>query len=187
MRLTTNRGYDFFACSSAMQKAIRRNDVKHAGYFGMELFKSGYQEYVWKRLFIISAEDIATPITHEIKSLYFGYQKMTEKKKTGKNGGFIGAIFAAKAIILLCQSLKSRDADHLLMLVWDKKISIEDAQVDFLISDHDQKTYVELPDYTYDVHTIVGRRKGKTKEQFFKEEHDALEPKQQGLFDDLIK
>lgn len=33
-----------------MQKAIRRADAAVAGYFALELWTSGYRDYVWKRL-----------------------------------------------------------------------------------------------------------------------------------------
>ena len=37
MQLRTARGYNFGEVSSAMQKAIRRADVKLAGYWALEL------------------------------------------------------------------------------------------------------------------------------------------------------
>ena len=37
----------------AMQKAIRRADAAVAGFFALELWTSGYRDYVWKRLFTI--------------------------------------------------------------------------------------------------------------------------------------
>ncbi len=53
MIIRTIQGYDFFEVSSAMQKAIWRADVKVAGFFALELWTSGYIDYVWKRLFTI--------------------------------------------------------------------------------------------------------------------------------------
>ena len=43
-----------------------------------------------------------------------------------------------------------------------------------------------IPDYAFDVHTAEGRRRGKTKADFFRDEHAALTPREAGLFDDLI-
>lgn len=48
--LNTIRGYSFPAVSSAMQKAIRRGDAKLAGYWALELWASGFGQYVWRRL-----------------------------------------------------------------------------------------------------------------------------------------
>ena len=50
MTIRTMHGYDFFEVSSAMQKAIRRADARVAGFFALELWHSGFRDYVWKRL-----------------------------------------------------------------------------------------------------------------------------------------
>jgi hypothetical protein len=44
----------------------------------------------------------------------------------------------------------------------------------------------EVPSYAYDCNTQKGRAKGKTKNQFFIEEFEALSPRELGLFDNLI-
>lgn len=44
----------------------------------------------------------------------------------------------------------------------------------------------QVPEYTFDVHTRKGRKMGRTKEQFFHEEHEALTPRVPGLFDNLV-
>ena len=77
----TLNGYDFFECSSAMQKAVRRGDAKTAGYFALELWHSGYRDYVWKRLFTISAEDCFGLITGEIESLWQGHELVNKTAK----------------------------------------------------------------------------------------------------------
>ena len=75
MIIRTVCGYDFFEVSSAMQKAIRRADTGVAGFFALELWASGYRDYVWKRLFTISAEDCYGIITKEIEALWQGYMR----------------------------------------------------------------------------------------------------------------
>ena len=45
---------------------------------------------------------------------------------------------------------------------------------------------MQIPDYAYDCHTSTGKKRGKTKADFFKAEQAALEPFQPGLFDHLI-
>lgn len=176
MVLRTINGYDFYECASALQKAIRRSDVKVAGYFALELWHSNYQNYVWKRLLTISAEDCYGLITHEIESLYNSHEIVNNKSKEPK-----GRIFVSKAVILLCDVRKNRDADHLQNLVYDKK----DVDVEKWIEDV-RKEPLRVPEYTYDVHTRKGKKMGKTKKQFFIEEFEALTPRQPGLFDDLI-
>ena len=103
--LRTQRGYDFYLVSSSLQKAIRRGDVRCAGYFALELFPK-YSEYCWKRLLTVSAEDCYGPITKEIMALYEGF-KIVNKGKRGDQLG--GRIFISKAVILLCTQPHSRD------------------------------------------------------------------------------
>ena len=114
MRFRTTRGYNFGEVSSAMQKAIRRGDAKHAGYWALELFASGYGNYVWKRLLTISAEDCWGILTQEVKALHDGYQHVNKGIPVRDHKG---RIFISKAVILLCLSKKSRDPDHLQNLV----------------------------------------------------------------------
>jgi hypothetical protein len=45
----------------------------------------------------------------------------------------------------------------------------------------------KISEYTYDIHTRVGKMRGKTKEDFLKEELRALKPREPGLFDNLIE
>ena len=48
-------GYSLLEVASALQKAIRRADARLAGYWAIELFESGYRDYLWRRLLTISA------------------------------------------------------------------------------------------------------------------------------------
>lgn len=174
--LTTKNGYSFFDCASAMQKGIRRCDVPVAGFFALELWESGFTDYVWKRLLTISAEDCYGIITGEIESLYRSHEFVRKGKKEPK-----GRIFVSKAVILLCYVRKNRDADHLQNFIYDQRLIdiakwLEDSQ----------KDPIPVPEYTFDVHTKKGRSMGKTKAEFFREEFEALNPREPGLFDQLI-
>ena len=175
--LRTVRGYDFYEVASALQKAIRRSDAKVAGYFALELWERGYVEYLWRRLFVISAEDCYGLITFEIESLFKSYCFINEKSKEPK-----GRVFISKAVILLCECKKSRDADHLSNLVYDRG----DCEVEKWF-DEVRKHPIQVPEYTYDVHTRKGKMRGKTKADFFREELEALKPREKGLFDDLVE
>lgn len=183
MRITTKRGYDFFEAASAMQKAIRRNDAKIAGFFALELFHSGYQYYVWRRLLVISAEDCyGIGITTEVFNLYRAYVLVHENKS---EDDMKGRVFLSKALLILCRTKKCRDADHLHNLMFDQGKGITDEEALAAIKiDHGE--IIDVPDYAHDVHTKRGRYLGKTKEDFFREEFIALEPREKGLFDGLI-
>lgn len=180
--IITKRGYKFSEVSSAMQKAIRRGDARLAGYWAIELYESGFSTYVWKRLYTISAEDCWGILTQEIQALHEGFGLVNEGKKEK------GRIFISKAVILLSLAKKSRDADHLTNLVYDKVVgSAEEFEADIVSARKDGPPYTPIPGYAYDVHTQTGRRRGKTKEDFFRDEHAALKPRQSGLFDGLAE
>ena len=176
MILRTKGGYDFFEVSSAMQKAIRRGDTRVAGFFALELWQSGYRDYVWKRLFTISAEDCFGIITREIESLWQGHELVNKKSLEPK-----GRIFVSKAVILLCECNKCRDADHLQNLIYDRK----DVDIEKWINDVRMHP-IDIPPYTYDVHTKKGKKMGRTKAEFFRDEFEALDPRVPGLFDNLV-
>jgi replication-associated recombination protein RarA len=180
MRIVTKRGYDFGEVSSAMQKAIRRGGTRLAGYWALELWHSGFGNYVWKRLLTVSAEDCWGLLTQEVKALHESYvlvnQGVPSKQPKGR-------IFISKAVILLCAAKKNRDADHLQNFVYDKMAGLDP---DKLAADLLAAGREKIPDYAFDCHTQKGRRMGKTKAEFFRDEQAALAPFQPGLFDDLI-
>lgn len=181
MELKTQRGYDFYEVASALQKSIRRGDVKLAGYMALELFPR-YAEYCWKRLLTISAEDCYGIITKEIKALYDSFHVIN----AGKKGEDLkGRVFISKAVILLCFAKHNRDADILSNYVYDKKYDVSDEEIERLFEEVRSED-MEVPEYVYDVHTKKGKMAGKTKAQFFRDEEEALSNKQLSLFPDVF-
>ena len=179
MELRTQRGYDFYEVASALQKSIRRGDVRLAGYMALELFPR-YSEYCWKRLLTISAEDCYGVITKEIMALYEAFHVINKGKKGEE---LKGRIFISKAVILLCQTKHNRDSDILSNYVYDKKYDLTDEQIEQLFEEVREEGMVDIPEYVYDVHTRKGKKMGKTKSQFFKEEDESLAYKQMSIFD----
>ena len=176
MLIRTVRGYDFFEVSSAMQKALRRADEAGAGYIALELWTSGYRDYVWKRLFTISAEDCYGVITKEIEALWQGHELVNKGSKEPK-----GRIFVSKAVILLCECRKCRDADHLQNFIYDKLLIDADEWLEDV-----RQNPIPIPSYTFDVHTRRGKKMGRTKDEFFRDEYESLNPREKGLFDGLM-
>jgi replication-associated recombination protein RarA len=178
----TKRKYNLFEVASCLQKAIRRGNTSLAGYMAIEMFESNYALYCWKRLLTISAEDVAGIVTQEIKALYDSWLVLTDSGKKQKS-----RIFISKAVIVLCQARKCRDADVLTNYVYDRQM-VDARELEKAIEEaRENPENIELPDYTFDCHTARGKRQGKTKEQFFLEEHRALQPREQGTFDALIE
>jgi len=185
MQLMTARGYHLSEVASALQKAIRRNDARTAGYFAIELMESGYAPYAWRRLLTVSAEDCAGTVTAGIEALHDSCLVIKASSPSRKPGPARGRIFLAKAVVLLCQARKSRDADHLTNLVYDPK-AVDEAVLTAALEEA-RASRLDIPDYAYDCHTKVGKRRGKTKEDFLLAEHDALSPREPGLFDEDLE
>lgn len=181
--MMTKRGYVFGEVSSTMQKAIRRGDCKLAGYMAIELAMSNYGAYVWRRLLTVSAEDVAGIITREIKALFDSWTLIRSSTQKFKLDPKTGRIFISKAVILLSQAYKSRDADHLTNLVYDQCKGITPEEIEKAFED----TRQDIPEYALDCHTRRGRMMGATSKTFMKDEYVALSPKIQGEFDDLLK
>lgn len=180
-RLTV-RGYPMMDVVSAMQKAIRRGDAKLAAFWACELYESGMEKYCWRRLYIISAEDCWGAITNEIEALHHGWELVQANPARGHKNG---RVFVVKAALLLAMARKCRDADHASNLLYDRKLGITD---DELLADLEdaQRNPPAIPDYAFDVHTQSGRARGKTRDNFFRDEFEALRPRQPGLFDHLV-
>jgi hypothetical protein len=149
-----------------------------------ELFPK-YTNYVWNRLLTVSAEDCASLVTTEIVALYDGWEKIN----IGKPGKDKGRVFLAKAIVILAKCKHARDADELNLLLSDRYP--EDIFAAEVISEVEDLIGVDgedfqIPAYVYDVHTRRGKRMGKTKPQFMREESEGLTNKAT-VFDNLDK
>jgi len=145
MQILTRKDYDFYECSSAFQKSIRRGNEKEALFFGHELYASGYSKYCWKRILIITSEDIglANPdLPNQIMSLYNMWTIIAESNLEEGTMPFI------QAILTLCRSEKNRIID-------EYKI--------YLLKTGDN---IEIPDYALDVHTRRGKIMGRMHKYF---------------------
>jgi len=181
--MKTTNGYDLYEVASALQKSIRRGDIKIASFFALELFASGFDNYCWKRLLTVSAEDVEEFVTREIVSLHYAYELINKNRKAGDKKG---RIFITKAVFVLCKSLKSRETDHYQNLVYDKRIGISRVEIKNAIEEA-SKVSQDIPEYAYDIHTLKGKRRGKTKKDFFLEEQDCLVPMGKDEFIHILK
>ena len=151
-QILTRKNYDFFECSSAFQKSVRRGVEQDAIFFGTELAGSGYANYLWKRMLIISSEDIglANPdIVLQLQALYQNWQIIAAKNHEE------AIIPITHAILLLARSPKSRLVDNAKMFA--------------LKSDYKP----DIPDYALDTHTRRGKKMGRSL-QFFLDEGSKL-------------
>lgn len=175
--MRTKNGYSLYTIASALQKAIRRGETELAVFAGLELLHSNYYNYVWKRLLTVSAEDCYGIITKEVVALKYSFDFVNEKNTKSVKG----RIFLTKAILLLCESIKSRDTDHLQNIMYDN-MKIDEERLLNLIAEAEAENQIEIPEYVYDIHTKEGRLNGKTKKDFLKDEQACLKPKQMTMF-----
>ena len=136
----TKNNYNADEVISALQKSIRRGLEEDACKFAYELFITSpeLEEKMWKRLLVISVEDIgmgnvnASVIVNNLYQMhtYYNYQDVDR------------SLFFFHAIRVLCQSKKDRSSDLLKNIV----------QKEF-----EKNILPEIPDYALDMHTRIGQ------------------------------
>lgn len=168
MDLYTKNGHDLRLVVSCLQKAIRRGDVKLAGYCANEMF-GRYNQYLWRRLLVISAEDCGDCVTKELMALMEAEDVCNKNRK----GYDREKIFVSKAIILLCKARHNRDADFFCceLMQSEEIVNIEDGE------------FNGFPEYVFDVRTARGRARGETITTFVEKEQAELANKAEGYFD----
>jgi replication-associated recombination protein RarA len=151
--IRTKNGYEFFECSSALQKSIRRGLEDDALFWAVEFSISNFDEYVWKRLKVISSEDVglAEPLASiQINAMYLLWKDLA-KKKDDKH--FPERLFLVHAVILLVRAKKSRHID------W---------QTVYAFGCHESRLR-QIPDWAFDKHTKRGRKLGRKMAHFIEE------------------
>jgi replication-associated recombination protein RarA len=151
----TPGGYNRSEVTSALQKAIRRGEEEQALYWAQELFDAGSGDYLWKRLLIITSEDIGLAWPEGpavIRALYQNYLDGMRRAKA--NGTIFGSgvpLFTTHAVLLLCRSPKSRIVDHAVLVTRRSGLRYD------------------IPDEALDRHTRRGKMMGRGVEHFFEE------------------
>jgi len=151
--LTSVGGYKLGEVASALQKCIRRGLEPEALFWATELDLSGYGEYCWKRLRIITSEDVglAEPVLPAIiQSLYEAWSDQ-RKKKDEHHGP--ERLFLVHAVLVLARARKSRLVDHALINFYEAR----------------EQMKRDIPDFALDKHTARGRLKRRGHEHFWTE------------------
>ena len=178
-KMITKNCHSFYDMSSMLQKSIRRGNIKYAAYAANEL-KEKYRNYLWKRLLVISAEDCYGVITKEIIALKLTDDEINKKAAPDRKED----IFISKAIVLLCQARKNRDACYLACNYMNMDYTLPEDKIEHVDLEEQEKLEDwEIPSWVFDVHTLRGKYSGKTINDMIVEEQAALQPKQLGLFD----
>lgn len=138
--LKTPGGYLCGEVASALQKCIRRGEEDAALFWATELDLAGFGEYVWKRLRIITSEDVglaAPGLAADVRALYDNW--LDQRKKKDEIHG-PERLFLVHAILLLSRAQKSRLVDHALICHYEGP-----------------RPTREIPDAALDKHTRRGR------------------------------
>ena len=168
----TRNGYDVTAALAILAKAIDEKDCVWAGWAACELERGGFLA-TWQYLFHrVETTDTDETIKQEAYSLLRMAAILNAKKKASEAGGSLPLL---KLVFLLCEKDKS-----ILGVLRD----IADSDVDFAMLNCGAMSGMEYPDYTWCVHTIQGKRMGRTTNSFLFSETKSLEPKSlHDLFD----
>ena len=145
IKLVTERGYPFDEAASALQKTIRRGLEMDAMYWAIEL-EGRYPDYLWKRLQVISIEDIGLAdmqvvlYVAEMRKIYQELRKEYDREPGKKSRSFRMAL--GNAILALCRARKNRIGDEFQIVAYGRR---EDGWK------------AGVPDYALDMHTSRGR------------------------------
>ena len=144
----TRRGFAFDQAASALQKSVRRGQEEDAVYFALELSDSGYTAYVWRRLLVITSEDVGLAEPTMPATIHALHQAALTLEAKRKGSGRLPLVHA---VLLLSRAKKSRIVDHA------------------LIAFSADETVWPVPDVAVDKHTKRGRAMGRGREHFFEE------------------
>ncbi len=152
-QVLTKNDYDAFECMSALQKSIRRGLEAEAMFWALEL-EGLNPSWLWKRLMIITTEDIGPADPHMpvlIKTLWDTYNSMKEMAK----GKAPECHILGHAVLVLCRAKKSHESMYLPMTVswWRRYLDWR----------------IEIPDWALDLHTRRGKKKGRGRNHWYSE------------------
>jgi len=152
-RPKTKSGYELDEVVSALQKFIRRGMEYEAVWIAHELIESGYWKYLFRRLMIISAEDLglASPLAHILTSTVYS-SLVTESKLRGKAWFKPDQNRVDMVVMYMARAKKSRTVDYLGGTVFKNREAGEK---------------IKLPSFVVDQHTKRGRAMGKGDYEFF--------------------
>jgi replication-associated recombination protein RarA len=146
---TTMNGHDLTEVASAFQKSIRRGLEREALHWGIELDLSNFGEYAWKRMRVVTSEDVGLAEPGLPAQIFALYQNWCDQRKKRDLKHAPERLYFVHAILLLVRARKSRIVDHA------------------LIASYGNHTPWEIPDFALDKHTLRGKKLGRGVDHFF--------------------
>lgn len=162
--LVTRHGHDLKTMATLLKKTILNAEDELCGYIGNEI-RNWYLGLFWS-IVRDAARELGYPsVMREVDVLW-----TIDMSKPVKDTTFI---YAAKALTILMRVAKEGNADFYQMFDVHK-------YVDISVFDN----YRNIPEYTFDCHTIKGKQRGLTDADFIVSEQAALNPLQRGWYDE---
>jgi replication-associated recombination protein RarA len=141
-QIRTENGYDFFEVASALQKCIRRGLEEEAVYWAFEL-DSKYSDFLWKRLTVISNEDIGLADPQVVVLI----ETMRQQSYLLRGSPGDRRLIATNAVVALCRAKKTRLGDDMAVALNRRRVC--------------ENWRIEIPDYALDRHTRRGSAMGR--------------------------
>ncbi len=173
-----------------LKNSLKKNGIRFPVFVWKHSGKIYSIDGIHRKTALKELESEGWEIPHEIPCVYVHAENITDYEgfkivNEGRKDVDKGRIFISKAVLLLAEAKHSRDSDHLQNYIYDRAM-VSDEEVAKYLEETLSSDAIQVPEYTFDCHTLEGKRRGKTKNQFFLEEYEALANKQKGLFDSVI-
>ena len=154
----TDGGYDRYAVSSLLQKAVRRSDEEVAAWAAWELARSGFAWNLWDRLTLYVVEDLRAG--SDVALLIDRYEELaTDRWEPDGWRGRLCAVHGALAAARARSTRESANADACFSAVADERAAArergETPDVDFPAGDLDPGGAFDV---AFDGHTGEGAR-----------------------------
>ena len=176
---TTPDGSDPYHMATLLMKALSYRDMENIGHAAGQL-RAYHRDILWRAILAVNGLYCSGKLTAEIVGLKLTDDMVNGRKKPEERD----EIFISKALMNICYDLsdefKSVEAyqavDMVEMIDWSK----------YKIKSVAQCTLPDgiIPEWVYDVHTIKGKRAGKTDWGMNLVEQEALNPLQPAFFDE---
>jgi replication-associated recombination protein RarA len=138
---------------SSLQKEIRRGNTENAALIAYEMATTSPQmeAYLWKRLLVISVEDVGWGDLQAPVLLNSLYQMVKELDRTDGER----LLYAVHAVRYLCECKKDRSSDEM---------------VNWIIREVEAGNALPtIPEYAVDMHTARGQKMGRGVQHFLEE------------------
>src|SRR5919106_6877816 len=149
----TSNGFQADHVISALQKEIRRGNTENAALLAYEMIitSPALEDYLWKRLKVISVEDIGFA---ELLAPVL-IQNLFEMTSACDYASGERKLYAIHAVRYLCMCKKDRSTDE--MVSWMNYVSKLGNVLPI------------IPEYALDMHTADGQKKGRGRRHFYEE------------------